>query len=145
MTFDVRDREQCQKAFEEKADLVARVAILVNNAGLAKGTDPMPVASVDDWEQMIDTNVKGLLYVTRLVLPHMVERNAGHVVNVGSVGGRWVAPGGAVYCATKFAVRALTDGLRMDLMGKRIRVTNIEPGAVETEFSLDYLKRFSEA
>ena len=136
MVFDIRDLKQCEAACKGRADLVSQVSILVNNAGLGKGTGPVYEASIDDWEQMIDTNIKGLLYMTRLILPHMVERNAGHVLNIGSVGGRWTLPGGVVYCATKFAVRAITEGLRMDLMGKKIRVTNIEPGLVKTEFSL---------
>lgn len=112
-----------------------KVDVVVNNAGLARGTDKVSVGQVADWDQMIDTNVKGLLYVTRLVLPKMVEANHGHIVNIGSVAGRWVYPGGAVYCATKFAVRALSEGLRHDLLGSKVRVTNIEPGMVETEFS----------
>jgi len=136
LVFDVRNLQECEAALKAKAALVSKVSILVNNAGLAKGTDPIPSASIADWDQMIDTNIKGLLYMTRLVIPHMIERNEGHVVNIGSVGGRWVAAGGAVYCGTKFAVRAITEGLRIDLLGKNIRVTNIEPGAVETEFSL---------
>src|SRR5208282_6480067 len=133
---DIRDLKQCQAALKAKASLVSRVSILVNNAGLGKGTEVVPEAAIEDWEQMIDTNLKGLLYMTRLVLPYMVERNEGHIVNIGSVGGRWVVPGGGVYCATKFAVRAITEGLRMDLMGRKIRVTNIEPGIVKTEFNL---------
>ncbi len=136
LVFDIRDLKQCESVLNERVSLVSKVSILVNNAGVGKGTELVPSASIEDWEQMIDTNVKGLLYMTRLVLPYMVERNEGHIVNIGSVGGRWVAPRNAVYAATKFAVRAFTDGLRMDLMGKKIRVTNIEPGAVETEFNL---------
>jgi hypothetical protein len=136
LVFDIRDLKQCQSAFKQRASLVSKVSILVNNAGLGKGTEIMPEAAIEDWEQMIDTNLKGLLYMTRLVLPYMIERNEGHIVNIGSVGGRWVAPSSTVYCATKFAVRAITEGLRMDLMGKKIRVTNIEPGAVKTEFNL---------
>ena len=136
LVFDIRDLKQCESALKGKADLVSEVSILVNNAGLGRGTGPMYKGSIDDWEQTIDTNIKGLLYMTRLVLPYMVQRNAGHVVNIGSVAGRWTLPGSAVYCATKFAVRAITDGLRMDLMGKKIRVTNIEPGVVKTEFFL---------
>jgi NADP-dependent 3-hydroxy acid dehydrogenase YdfG len=136
LVFDIRDLKQCESAFKGKADLVSKVSILVNNAGLGRGTGPVYEASIDDWEQMIDTNIKGLLYVTRFILPHMVKRNAGDVVNIGSVGGRWILPGSVVYCATKFAVRAITDGLRMDLIGKKIRVTNIEPGMVKTEFNL---------
>jgi NADP-dependent 3-hydroxy acid dehydrogenase YdfG len=136
LVFDIRDLRQCQSVLKERASLVSRVSILVNNAGLGKGTEIVPEAAIEDWEQMIDTNLKGLLYMTRLVLPYMVERNEGHIVNIGSVGGRWVLPGGGVYCATKFAVRAITEGLRMDLMGRKIRVTNIEPGIVKTEFNL---------
>jgi len=136
LVFDIRDLKQCESALKGKADLVSEVSILVNNAGLGRGAGPMYEGSIDDWEQMIDTNIKGLLYMTRLILPQMVKRNAGHVVNIGSVGGRWTLPGSVVYCATKFAVRAITDGLRMDLTGKKIRVTNIEPGMVKTEFSL---------
>lgn len=111
------------------------VEVLVNNAGLAKGVEKMPDARTDDWDVMIDTNVKGLLYMTRAFLPGMMTRGKGQIVNLGSVAGRWTYPGGAVYCATKFAVRALSEGLRMDLLGSPIRVTNIEPGMVETEFS----------
>ncbi len=136
LVFDIRDLKQCESALKGKADLVSEVSILVNNAGLGRGTGPIYEGSIDDWEQTIDTNIKGLLYMTRLILPQMVKRNAGHVVNIGSVGGRWTLPGSVVYCATKFAVRAITDGLRMDLIGKKIRVTNIEPGMVKTEFSL---------
>jgi hypothetical protein len=113
--------------------------MLVNNAGLGRGFGPLHEEPVDNWEQMIDTNIKGLLYITRLILPHMVKRNAGHVVNIGSVAGRWALPGSVVYCATKFAVRAISEGLRMDLKGKKIRVTNIEPGLVKTEFALALL------
>ena len=111
------------------------VDVLINNAGLAKGTDPVTTGTLDDFDQMIDTNLKGLLYLTRGLLPGMIARGAGHVVNLGSVAGRHVYPGGAVYCATKFAVRALTEGLRLDLMGTPLRVTNVSPGMVETEFS----------
>ena len=136
LVFDIRDLKQCESALKGKADLVSEVSILVNNAGLGRGAGPIYEGSIGDWEQTIDTNIKGLLYMTRLILPQMVKRNAGHVVNIGSVGGRWTLPGSVVYCATKFAVRAITDGLRMDLMGKKIRVTNIEPGMVKTEFSL---------
>jgi 3-hydroxy acid dehydrogenase / malonic semialdehyde reductase len=145
LVFDVGDLKQCEAALKGKSDLIPEVSILVNNAGLGRGTGPMHEASIDDWELMIDTNLKGLLYMTRLILPHMVERNAGHIVNIGSIGGRWTLPGGVVYCATKFAVRAITDGLRMDLTGKKIRVTNIEPGIVKTEFSLARLGDEAEA
>lgn len=131
-SLDVTDRE----AVKAWADSVKEpIAILLNNAGLARGTDKIQESKIDDWEAMIDTNVKGLLYLTRAILPGMIERKNGHIVNIGSVAGRWVYPGGAVYCASKFAVRALSEGLRLDLSGTPIRVTNIEPGMVETEFS----------
>ena len=130
---DVRDQNAVAELAEFTRD--RPVDVLINNAGLAKGTDPVAKGTLADWDQMIDTNVKGLLYLTRAVLPRMIARGAGHVVNIGSVAGRHVYPGGAVYCATKFAVRALTEGLRLDLMGTPIRVTNISPGMVETEFS----------
>lgn len=112
------------------------IDILVNNAGLAAGLDTIQEGNVADWEQMIDTNVKGLLYVTKHVLPNMIKRNTGHIINIGSVAGHTVYPKGAVYCATKFAVNALSSGLRMDLFGTKIRVTSVDPGAVETDFSL---------
>lgn len=131
VALDVTDR----KAVEAWAQKAPPVQVLVNNAGLAKGLDKMQDAKIDDWETMIDTNVKGLLYLTRALLPGMIERGDGHIVNIGSVAGRWVYPGGGVYCASKFAVRALSEGLRIDLMGTAIRVTNIEPGMVQTEFS----------
>lgn len=145
LVFDIGDRKQCESALGEKGDLASEVSILVNNAGVGRGTGPMHEGSIMDWEEMINTNIRGLLYMTRLILPHMVERNAGHIVNIGSVGGRWTLPGGVVYCATKFAVRAITDGLRMDLTGRKIRVTNIEPGLVKTEFSLARLGNESAA
>ena len=135
LIFDVRNLPECEAALKQKASLVANVSILINNAGLAKGVDNVWAGKPDDWDQMIDTNIKGLLYMTRLVLPSMIERNSGHIVNIGSIAGHWVAPGGAVDCATKFAVRAITDGLRIDLGGKNIRITNIEPGIAETEFA----------
>lgn len=131
--LDVRDA----KAVEAWAKKIQSdpVAALINNAGLAKGVDKMQSADTKDWDNMIDTNVKGLLYMTRALVPAMIKNGEGHIVNIGSVAGRWTYPGGGVYCATKFAVRSLTEGLRMDLLGTPIRVTNIEPGMVETEFS----------
>jgi 3-hydroxy acid dehydrogenase/malonic semialdehyde reductase len=111
------------------------IEVLVNNAGLSRGLDKIQEGLLSDWEEMIDTNVKGLLYVSRAVLPGMVEREAGHVINIGSIAGSEVYPGGSVYCATKFAVRALSRGLRLDLCGTPIRVSEIAPGMVETEFS----------
>lgn len=132
LAFDVSDRTQVEKVLGG-ANL-SNVHVLVNNAGLALGAASVQTVSLDDVDRMIDTNVKGLLYVTRLVLPSLIQNN-GHLVNLGSVAGRWTYPGGATYCASKFAVRALTEGLRLDLLGKPVRVTNIEPGMVETEFS----------
>lgn len=112
------------------------IDILLNNAGLAAGLETIQDGSIDDWEEMIDTNIKGLLYVTRHVLPQMVAKNAGHIINIGSIAGHYVYPKGAVYCATKYAVNALSNGLRMDLFGTKIRVSTIDPGAVETNFSV---------
>lgn len=133
-SLDIRDRAACEKLVADRPS-VREADVLVNNAGLARGTEKMPVAKIQDWEDMIDTNIKGLLYMTRFVSEQMVKRDHGHIINIGSVAGRWVYPGGGVYCASKFAVRALSEGLRMDLMGTKVRVTNIEPGMVETEFS----------
>jgi 3-hydroxy acid dehydrogenase / malonic semialdehyde reductase len=135
LAFDIRERVQMEKALGSAGEQLQNLTVLINNAGLALGTEPTQTGSMDDWDAMIDTNIKGLLYMTRLVLPRFVAQNKGHVVNVGSVAGRWTYPGGAVYSATKFAVRAISDSLRMDLLGKNIRVTNIEPGMAETEFS----------
>lgn len=111
------------------------VDVLVNNAGLAAGLDTFQDGAVSDWEEMIDTNVKGLLYITKQVLPQMIERNSGHIINLGSVAGHYVYPKGAVYCASKAAVNSITEGLRMDLFGKKVRVTTVDPGAVATNFS----------
>ncbi len=133
VVLDVSDAGQVQ-ALAKHHKRLFDVDILVNNAGLARGTDPMQSARFEDWQEMIDTNVTGLLAVTRMALPALIERR-GHIVNLGSVAGRWTYPGGGVYCATKAAVGALTEGLRYDLQGTGVRVTNIEPGLVETEFS----------
>jgi NADP-dependent 3-hydroxy acid dehydrogenase YdfG len=135
MVFDVTDRQQVEEIARDNPHLFD-VDILVNNAGLARGTEPMQDADPADWEEMIATNVLGLLTMTRQVVPKMLAKGSGHVVNLGSVAGRWTYPGGGVYCASKAAVRVLTEGLRMDLQGSGIRVTNIEPGLVETEFSI---------
>lgn len=134
--FDLRERASIEGFCKTHQDWLSEVTVLVNNAGLAMGTEKMQDASLDDWDVMIDTNVKGLLALTRQLLPHFVKNKNGHVVNLGSVAGRWVYPGGGVYCASKFAVRAISEGLRMDLAGTGVRVTNIEPGMVETEFSV---------
>lgn len=133
LAVDIRDRTAVTEALTP--ELVGDVSVLVNNAGLARGTEKLQDADPADWDEMFETNVKALLTVTRLVLPSMIARKRGHIVNIGSVAGRWVYPGGAVYCASKFAVRALSEGLRMDTLGTGIRVTNIEPGMVHTEFS----------
>ncbi len=135
LRFDVRDLAQVRSSLEGAPGLLGKLDILVNNAGLALALDPLQSGNPEDWDQMIDTNVKGLLYVSRTVLPGMVERGRGHVVNVGSVAGHQTYAGGAVYSATKYAVRALTDALRYDVLGKGIRVSNVEPGLAETEFS----------
>lgn len=133
--FDVADVAAVQSWCEAHQNDLKKIGVLVNNAGLARGTDPIHKGSEADWNEMIDTNIKGLLAVTARVIPHFVARSCGHIVNLGSVAGRWTYPGGAVYSATKFAVRALSEGFRMDLIGTGVRVTNIEPGMVETEFS----------
>lgn len=134
--FDVQDRKEVDQFLGQVRSRLPDLDVLINNAGLAKGIDKIQDARVEDWEQMIDTNLKGLLYLTRGIVGAMIARKAGMIVNVGSVGGRWVYPGGVVYCATKFAVRAISEGLRMDLAGSGVRVCNIEPGMVETDFSL---------
>jgi 3-hydroxy acid dehydrogenase / malonic semialdehyde reductase len=136
LAFDVRDRKAVSHALAEAKTLLSKLDILVNNAGLALALDPIQSGNPDDWDQMIDTNVKGLLYVTRAALPGMLERGRGHVVNIGSVAGHQVYAGGAVYSATKFAVRAISDALRYDVLGTGIRITNVEPGLAETEFSI---------
>jgi 3-hydroxy acid dehydrogenase / malonic semialdehyde reductase len=136
VVLDVRSRADIEAVAQQHPALFD-VDILVNNAGLALGVEPMQDGSLEDWEDMVNTNVLGLLYLTRAALPHMLRRGSGHIVNLGSVAGRWTYPGGGVYCATKAAVRVVTEGLRMDLLGKNIRVTNIEPGIVAgTEFSV---------
>lgn len=136
LCFDVRDRAAVESVLGARKDLLDRLDIVVNNAGLALALDPVHKGDPDDWDRMIDTNVKGLLYVTRTVLPGMVARGRGHVVNIGSVAGHQVYAGGAVYCATKYAVRAISDALRHDVLGTGVRISNVEPGLAETEFSL---------
>jgi len=135
LVFDVRDREKATKCIEELPAEWQAVDVLVNNAGLALGLEPEYEGNYDDWETMIDTNIKGLLTMTRLVVPGMVARNRGHIINVGSVAGDAAYAGGNVYCATKAAVKALSDGLRIDVANTAIRVTNLKPGLVETNFS----------
>jgi len=135
LTFDVRDHEKAAKYIQELPKEWQAIDVLVNNAGLALGLEPEYEVNSDDWETMIDTNIKGLLTMTRLVVPGMVERNSGHIINVGSVAGDAAYAGGSVYCATKAAVKALSDGLRIDVANTAIRVTNLKPGLVETNFS----------
>lgn len=135
LAFDVRDREAARKAIESLPAEWQQIDVLVNNAGLALGLEPEYEGCMDDWETMIDTNVKGLLTMTRLVVPGMVTRNRGHIINVGSVAGDAAYAGGNVYCATKAAVKALSDGLRIDVANTAVRVTNLKPGLVETNFS----------
>jgi 3-hydroxy acid dehydrogenase / malonic semialdehyde reductase len=133
--FDVRVRAQSESLRNELIGEGIAPDILINNAGLARGLSVLQEGDLDDWDEMIDTNVKGLLYVTRAVLPLMIERNSGHIVNIGSTASRWVYQKGNVYNATKFAVYALSEGMNVDLVGTQVRVTSIDPGAVETEFS----------
>jgi serine 3-dehydrogenase len=133
---DVRDRETVRAAVAALADAGRVPDILVNNAGLAAGMDKVHEGDYDHWDRMIDTNIKGLLNVSREVLPLMVARDSGHVINIGSIAGHHVYPKGAVYNATKFGVRALTQGMNLDLLGTKVRVSSVDPGMVETEFSL---------
>jgi 3-hydroxy acid dehydrogenase/malonic semialdehyde reductase len=133
--LDVRDREKVDAVIENLPDQWGDIDILVNNAGLSRGLDKVHQALHTDWEEMIDTNVKGLLWVSRAVMPGMVERDSGHVINIGSIAGRQVYPGGNVYCATKYAVRAITQGMRIDLLGTKVKCSSVDPGMVETEFS----------
>jgi 3-hydroxy acid dehydrogenase/malonic semialdehyde reductase len=132
--LDVREREAVARFIA--AIEIEKIDVLVNNAGLAAGLSPLHEGNMDDWEQMIDTNIKGLLYVTRGIAPMMVQQRSGHIINIGSIAGREVYPNGNVYCATKHAVHALSEGLRRELYDKGIKVTNIAPGLVETEFSM---------
>lgn len=135
LPFDVRSLDQVKNAIERLPTEWAPIDVLINNAGLARGSDKLQEGQIGDWDEMIDSNVKGLLYVTRLVVPGMVKRGKGHVVNIASVAGLQAYPKGSVYCASKAAVRFISDGLRQDLLGTPIRVTTISPGLVETEFS----------
>jgi 3-hydroxy acid dehydrogenase/malonic semialdehyde reductase len=135
IVLDITKKSEIDDFVQSEGSALEDVSVLVNNAGLAKGTDKIQDGQISDWDQMFDTNVKGMLYLTRAILPYMIKKKNGHIINLGSVAGHTVYPGGAVYCASKFAVRALSEGLRMDLAGTNIRVSNIEPGMVNTEFS----------
>jgi 3-hydroxy acid dehydrogenase / malonic semialdehyde reductase len=133
--LDVRDVGVVSHVISELPEEWSAIEVLVNNAGLAKGFEPLAEGDTRDWDDMIDTNVKGLLYVTRAVLPGMLQRNSGHVINISSIAGDEIYPNGVAYCASKAAVDAISRGLRMDIVGSAVRVTNIKPGMVETEFS----------
>ncbi|MGL4520773.1 MAG: SDR family NAD(P)-dependent oxidoreductase [Phocaeicola sp.] len=134
--FDVCDRAAMMQALVELPAEWKAIDVLINNAGLVIGVDKEHEGNLDEWDIMIDTNIRALLAMTRLVVPGMVERKRGHVINIGSIAGDWAYPGGSVYCATKAAVKALSDGLRIDLVETPLRVTNIKPGMVETNFSV---------
>lgn len=140
LVFDVRDLDGIRELSQKMAGSFRHVDVLVNNAGLALGTEPLQEGDPEDWDVVIDTNVKGLLYVTRAILPGMLERGHGHVVNIGSTAGHWVYRGGAVYAASKHAVRAINEALRLDVHGTGIRVSSIDPGMVETQFSVTRLR-----
>ena len=135
LVFDVRDRKAAHDAIAGLPQEWAEVDVLVNNAGLARGLEPEYEGNMDDWDEMIDTNIRGLLTMTRLIVPAMVARNHGHIINIGSVAGDAAYAGGNVYCATKSAVKSISDGLRIDVAHTKVRVTNIKPGLVETNFS----------
>jgi NADP-dependent 3-hydroxy acid dehydrogenase YdfG len=136
MSLDVRDQEAAMTGLTHLPEKFSKIDVLVNNAGLALGLEPAHESDISDWNTMVDTNIKGLMYCTRALLPGMVDRNQGHVVNIGSVAGDWPYPGGNVYGATKAFVKQFSQNLRADLLGTAIRVTNIEPGLAETEFSV---------
>lgn len=135
LAFDVRDSEKAKEYIDGLPAEWKEIDVLVNNAGLALGVDREYEGDIEEWSTMIDTNIKGLLTMTRLIVPGMVERNRGHIINIGSVAGDAAYAGGSVYCATKAAVKALSDGLRIDVINTSIRVTNLKPGLVETNFS----------
>lgn len=136
LPFDVRDRVKAKTALESLPREWQAIDVLINNAGLVIGLDKEHEGSLEEWDIVIDTNIKGLLAMTRLVVPDMVKRGKGHIINIGSIAGNGAYPGGSVYCATKSAVETLTDGLRIDLVDTPLRVTNIKPGMVETNFSV---------
>ncbi len=133
---DVRDRSSVAESVSNLPNDFAGIDVLINNAGLALGLEPAHQTDLDEWETMVDTNINGMLYFTRLILPRMVEKNNGHIINIGSVAGNWPYPGGNVYGATKAFVKQFSHNLRADLLGHNIRATNIEPGIAETEFSI---------
>lgn len=134
--FDIQNYQEIKEAFNSLPENWKNVDILINSAGLAKGMQKLQDGNPDDWDVMINTNIKGLLYLTREVLPYMVKRESGHIINLGSTAGHDVYPSGNVYCATKFAVNAITQSLRIDVLDKSIKVSSVDPGMVETEFSV---------
>jgi 3-hydroxy acid dehydrogenase / malonic semialdehyde reductase len=136
LNFDIRNNEEVEQSIASLNGSWKNIDVLVNNAGLAVGLNPIQSGVLEDWERMIDTNIKGLLYITRVVAPMMIERGKGHIINIGSIAGRETYPNGNVYCATKYAVDSLSKGMRMDLLPHGIKVSQIAPGAVETEFSV---------
>lgn len=133
--LDVRNREAVESAISSLPPQWSNIDVLINNAGLSRGLDKLHEGDFQDWEEMIDTNIKGLLYMTRYIVPGMVERARGHVINIGSIAGHQTYPAGNVYCGTKAAVKSISEGLKQDLLGTPIRVTSVDPGMVETEFS----------
>ncbi|WP_026933004.1 SDR family NAD(P)-dependent oxidoreductase [Christiangramia echinicola] len=135
LSFDVRNREEVFKTIESLPEEFRNIDILVNNAGNAHGLDPIQTGSMDDWDAMLDINVKGLLYVSKAIIPGMIERQSGHIINIGSTAGKEVYPNGNVYCASKHAVDAINQGMRIDLNGNGIRVGAVNPGLTQTEFS----------
>lgn len=136
LPFDVRNREEMRRAVDSLESKWQQIDVLVNNAGLVLGMDKEHEGSLDEWDIVIDTNIKALLAMTRMIVPGMVERQRGHIINIGSIAGDAAYAGGSVYCATKAAVKALSDGLRIDLVDTPLRVTNVKPGMVETNFSV---------
>lgn len=136
LNFDIRKRSEVEKALTTLPKEWRAIDVLLNNAGLAAGLGPVNLADIDDWDTMIDTNIKGLMYITRIVSPWMVERQSGHIINITSIAGKEAYPNGSVYCGTKHAVAAITKAMRIELMPSGIKVSSIAPGAVETEFSL---------
>ncbi len=145
LCFDIRQKEEVDKAIQNLPKEWQNIDVLINNAGLAAGLNHINEGSIDDWEQMIDTNVKGLLYITRKIIPFMIERGKGHIVNIGSIAGTQVYENGNVYCASKHAVHALSQAMRIDLLKHNIKVSEIRPGMAETEFSLVRFKGDGEA
>lgn len=133
--LDVRNRNEVANSINALSEEWSKIDLLVNNAGLAKGLEKVFEADIDNWEEMIDTNIKGLLYVTRHILPGMLERNRGHIINLGSTAGHMSYAGASVYCATKYSVRALSDTMRIETVDTNVRITSVDPGAVETDFS----------